>query len=82
MATVAQLHFDVDGYQLLDKVEEDEGNLEVFDTVGASAENAHGLGGVPFHQGEVCLDARRKEGATCATDAAPRLVTAVEQSIL
>ena len=59
MATVSQLHFDVDGYQLLDQVEEDEGNLEVFDTVGASAENTDGLGSVSFHQGEVCLNARR-----------------------
>ena len=59
MATVAQLHFDVDGYQLLDKVEEDEGDLEVFDTVSTPAENAHRLGSVSFHQGEVCLNARR-----------------------
>ena len=59
MATIAQLHFDVDWYQLLDEVEEDEGNLEVFDTVGTPAEDAHRLGSVSFHQGEVCLNARR-----------------------
>ena len=82
MTTVAQLHFDVDGYQLLDKVEEDEGDLEVFDTVSTSTEDTHWLGCVSLHQGEVCLDAGREEGATGAADATPRLVTAVEQPIL
>ena len=82
MATVAQLHFDVDGYQLLDKVEEDEGDLEVFDTVSASTEDTNWLGCVSLHQSEVCLNAGREEGTTGAADAAPRLVTAVEQPIL
>ena len=71
MATVAQLDFDVDGYELLDQVEEDERDLEVFDTVGASTEDTHWLGGVSLHQGEVCLNAGREERATGATDATP-----------
>ena len=57
MATVAQLHFDVDGYELLDQVEEDKGHLEVFNTVSTAAEDTHWLGSVSFHQCEVCLNA-------------------------
>ena len=71
MATVAQLDFDVDGYELLDQVEEDERDFEVFDTVSASTEDAHWLGCVSLHQGEVCLNPGREEGSTGATDAAP-----------
>ena len=63
-------------------MKEDKGNFKVFNAVSTATENAHRLGGVSLHEGEVRLDARREEGAARATDAAPRLVAAVEEAIL
>ena len=41
-----QLDFDVYGCKLFDKVEEDEGHLEVLDKVRTLADHAHGPGSV------------------------------------
>ena len=78
---VAQLDFDIDCCQLLHQVEEDERNLVVLDGVLVIADDTD-WSGVVGDDLVAVGEPGTEETAALDTDAAPALVTAVEEPVL
>ena len=79
---VAQLHFNIDGDELLDKVEEDERHFKVLHAISTPTKDTDWPGRVPVTNRSTSLYPWTQEAATVLTNGALALIRPMEQPVL